>query len=351
MLEGKNKRAAIIELYLIMEEFNTHSNENKFNKDNDSYVLILGAANIDIGGTPYKPLIPGDSNPGFIKMSYGGVARNIAHNLSMLGMNVEFVTAAGDDPLGLEMLKRCEMAGMDTSLSIVVPGGSSSVYLFINDENGEMELALSHVDIVKNITPEYIDSIKDIINSSQVVAADCNLSHNSLLRLKEICNSCNVPLYVDTVSVSHADKIKGNLEGIDTLKPNLLEAEFLSDMIIENENDCFEAARAIIEQGVRRVFISMGPHGMLAADKYHAVVVDRYPSTVKSTTGAGDSAMAAIVWASLNEEGDGLTAQAMAANAAASATISVDQTINPEMSAMLIRKIMKDHHIKVKTIE
>ena len=308
--------------------------------ENKKYAVVIGAANIDIGGTPYKPLIPGDSNPGVIKMSYGGVARNIAHNMTMLGIDVEFVTAVGDDTLGMEMLKRCEGTGMDTSLSVVVSGGSSSVYLFINDEKGEMDLALSHVDIVKHITPEYIESIKDVINSSAVVVADCNLSQETILKLKEICE---VPLYMDTVSVSHADKIKGHLDGIDTLKPNLLEAEFLTDMIIESEYDCLEAARALINQGVRRVFISMGPDGMIAADKYHAIMVDRYPANVKSTTGAGDSAMAAIVWSSLNEEGDGLTEPAMAANAAASATISVDSTIHPEMSSKLVKKIIKQN--------
>ena len=316
--------------------------------DNNKYVVVIGAANTDIGGTPYKPLIPEDSNPGVIKMSYGGVARNIAHNLTMLGTDVEFVTATGNDTLGMEMLKRCEGTGMDTSLSVVVPGASSSVYLFINDENGDMELALSHVDIVKNITPEYLESISDVINSAAVAVADCNLSQEALLKLKEICE---VPLYVDTVSVSHADKIKGHLDGIDTLKPNLLEAEFLSDMIIENEYDCLEAARSLIDQGVRRVFISMGSRGMIAADKERAILADRYPAHVRNTTGAGDSAMAAIVWSSMNEEGDGLIAPAKAANAAASATISVDSTIHPEMSVDLIKKIMKEKNVSIREIE
>ncbi|MBR0468553.1 MAG: carbohydrate kinase family protein [Mogibacterium sp.] len=315
--------------------------------ENSKYAVVIGAANIDIGGTPFKPLIPGDSNPGVIKMSYGGVARNIAHNLAALGVKVRFVTAAGDDTLGKEMMKKCENIGMDTSLSVVVPDASSSVYLFINDEKGEMDLALSHVDIVKNITPEYITSISDVINSSEVVIADCNLSQETLIKLKEICK---VPLYMDTVSVSHADKIKGHLEGIDTLKPNLLEAEFLSDMKIENTFDCLEAARALIDQGVRRIFISMGPYGMIAADKDHAIIADRYPVTVKCTTGAGDSAMAAIVWSTLNEEGDGLTAPAMAANAAAAATISVDPTIHPEMSSDLIKNKIKEHNVTIREI-
>ena len=316
--------------------------------ENKGYVVVIGAANTDIGGTPYKPLIPEDSNPGVIKMSFGGVARNIAHNLTLFGENVELVTATGDDTLGMNMLRSCESIGVDTSLSVVVPGGSSSVYLFINNEDGEMELALSHVDIVKKITPEYLESISDVINSAEVAVADCNLTQEALLKLKEICE---VPLYIDPVSVSHADKIKGHLEGIDTLKPNRLEAEYLSDMIIESEYDCFEAARSLINQGVRRVFISMGPEGMVAADKDHVIMADRYSAHVKCTTGAGDSAMAAIVWSSLNEEGDGLAVPAMAANAAAAATISVDPTIHPGMSSELIKSIIKEQNISVREIQ
>ena len=316
--------------------------------EDKKYVVVIGAANIDIGGTPYKPLIPGDSNPGVIKMSYGGVGRNIAHNLALLGVDVELVTAAGDDTLGREMLKRCESIGMDTSLSVIVPDSSSSVYLFINNEEGEMDLALSHVNIMKNITPEYIESIADVINSAAIVIADCNMTQETFLKLKEICN---VPLYVDTVSVSQADKIKGHLDGIDTLKPNLLEAEFLTDMIIDSEYDCLEAARALIDQGVRRVFISLGPNGMIAADKDHALMADRYPAEVRCTTGAGDSAMAAIIWSSLKDDGESIEAPVRAANAAASATISVDPTIHPGMSSELIETMIKDQDVKIREIE
>ena len=312
------------------------------------YVVVIGAANIDIGGTPYKPLIPGDSNPGVIKMSYGGVGRNIAHNLALLGVKVELITAIGDDTLGKEMLERCESIGMDTSLSLIIPDASSSTYLFINDDDGEMSLALSHVDIVKHITPEYIESLSDVINSAAIVIADCNLTQETLLKIK---NVCKVPLYIDTVSVSHADKIKGHLDGIDTLKPNLLEAEFLTDMIIENEYDCLEAAHALIEQGVRRVFISLGPNGMIAADKDHTLKADRYPAEVKCTTGAGDSAMAAIIWSSMNDGKDELEFPVKAANAAASATISVDPTIHPAMSSDMIIRMLDEHSVNIKEVK
>ncbi|MCQ2567490.1 MAG: carbohydrate kinase family protein [Mogibacterium sp.] len=316
--------------------------------DHKDYILVIGAANIDIGGTPYKPLISGDSNPGIIKMSFGGVGRNIAHNLALLGADVKLVTAVGDDILGTEMMESCRSLGIDTDLSITVPGALSSMYIFINDDGGEMDLALSHVEIVEYITPKYIESIKDQINEALAVVTDCNISQDSLYKIMEICE---VPLYVDTVSVSHADKIKGHLNGIDTIKPNLIEAEFLTDTRIENEYSCLKAARILIEQGIKRVFISLGPQGILAADKNRAIIVGRYPAEIKSTTGAGDSAMASIIYYSMNGVSDPLTDPAKAANAAAAATISIDTTIHPEMSISLIEKIMRENDVNIKDLK
>ena len=43
------------------------------------------------------PLVPHDSNPGQVRMSLGGVGRNIAHNLCLLGTEVKLLTAFGDD--------------------------------------------------------------------------------------------------------------------------------------------------------------------------------------------------------------------------------------------------------------
>ena len=89
--------------------------------DKDKYVVVIGAANIDIGGTPTNPLIPADSNPGRISINYGGVARNIAHNLCLLGVNVKFITAIGGDVLGADLIKHCEDVGMDTSFVLKIP--------------------------------------------------------------------------------------------------------------------------------------------------------------------------------------------------------------------------------------
>ena len=57
-----------------------------------AYVAVVGAVNVDIGGTPDSALVPADSNPGRVTVTLGGVGRNIAENLCRLGKRVLMVT-------------------------------------------------------------------------------------------------------------------------------------------------------------------------------------------------------------------------------------------------------------------
>ena len=52
------------------------------------YVTVVGGVNMDIGGWPGEVPVMQDSNPGVVRMSLGGVGRNIAHNMALLGMDV-----------------------------------------------------------------------------------------------------------------------------------------------------------------------------------------------------------------------------------------------------------------------
>lgn len=312
---------------------------------NDSdYVVVIGAANIDIGGSPYHKLIRADSNPGRINISYGGVGRNIAENLSKLGVNVKLVAAVGNDTLGKDLIHYCNHCGIDTNY-IIKDNSNSSIYLFINNTEGDMALALSDVNIAEKLTPSYIDSISDVINHAKVVVMDCNVTQDTFLHLKEICK---VPIFIDPVSQTHASKIKNHLKNIDTLKPNRLEAEFLTDTLINNIEDYKKAAQILMDKGVNKVFISMGSEGMFAAYHNEFYIIDRYPVDVVSTTGAGDSAAAAMIWSLTDpDHKNDIVRAAKAANAAASMTVESDKTINPDLCAELINERLNNNKMKI----
>ena len=63
-------------------------------------IIVIGATNTDISGKCLYPLVMEDSNLGKVSISLGGVAHNIALNLSLLGKNVTFITSLGSDVFG-----------------------------------------------------------------------------------------------------------------------------------------------------------------------------------------------------------------------------------------------------------
>ena len=65
----------------------------------DPYVAVVGGVNMDIGAVSAGALGPG-LNPGHVTTSLGGVGRNIAHNLCLLGQQTAMVTVMGDDDFG-----------------------------------------------------------------------------------------------------------------------------------------------------------------------------------------------------------------------------------------------------------
>ncbi len=300
-----------------------------------SYAVVVGGVNVDIGGHAFAPLVAADSNPGRVRLSLGGVGRNIAHNLSLLGTDVRLLTAYGDDSHGQRVAASCSELGIDLSHALCVSGEATSTYLYLTDEQGEMALAVSDMEICKRITPAYLASQLGLLKNAQVVVADANIPEEALLWLAE---NCTAPLFLDPVSTTKAEKLRPILHKIHTLKPNRLEAELLSGVPIHSREDVARAADVLLEKGVHRVFISLGGDGVLAAMGEQKLYLPTVPGCMVSTTGCGDAFMAALVWAHLN--GADLKNTALAGLAAGSIAMEATETINPSMSAAQLKNRM-----------
>ena len=291
------------------------------------YVTVVGGVNVDIGGRPEAALVARDSNPGAVHSSLGGVGRNIAHNMALLGLDTRLLTAFGDDLNAQKLAASCGELGIDISQSPVIPGGRTSTYLFINDERGDMALAVSDMEIYQHLTPQALAQRHKLLDASQVVVLDTNIPEESIAWLAE---NCAAPLFADPVSTAKAVKLKPVLGKLHTLKPNRLEAELLSGVPITGEASLNKAADALLETGLRRVFISLGADGVFAADHSGRVQLPCLPAELVNATGCGDAFMAAIAWAYLR--GTDLADTARAGLASSSIAMESKETINPAMS-------------------
>lgn len=284
-------------------------------------ITVIGGANTDIGGGPAAALRLHDSNPGRIELRPGGVGRNIAHNLRLLGLDVRLIAAVGDDLFGTGLIAGCAKLGIDVSRMLTVPGARSSTYLYVTDGEGDMHVGIADMDVVRSITPDYLQPLMAEINASDAVVAEANLSTETL---NYLASACTAPLYADPVSTAKAPRLKKLLPRLAAFKPNRLEAALLT-----GEEDPERAARALLAQGVGRVFLSLGSEGLLAADGRETIRLPRSFGRVVNTTGAGDAAVAAIVWAGVN--GLDLRRTAEAALSAGAQTCAVAETNNPEL--------------------
>lgn len=277
---------------------------------------------MDICGSPAGKLILRDSNPGLVSLRPGGVGRNIAHNLCLMGLDVSLIAALGGDVYAAAILESCAALNMDMSMARILPDYRSSTYLYVTDESGDMEVGISDMEIVRNISPAYLEPLMDRINRASAVVIDANLSPETVAFIAE---SCTVPIYADPVSTVKAERLRPVLSRLFAIKPNRMEAEQLTG---EKEADL--AAKALLKAGVKRVFISLGAEGILAGEGNKLLRLPNVQAQVINTTGAGDAAAAALVWAGVN--GLDLHASVMAALRAGALTTECMEANNPKLT-------------------
>ena len=308
------------------------------NEKNLPYAVVCGGVNIDIGAHSFAPLRAKDSNPGKVELSLGGVGRNIAHNMRLLGVPTYLLTAVGGDSRASQVEESCKELGIDLSHALRVPDGRTSTYVFVGDSDGDMAVAVADMEICEKLTPDYFASQKELLDGAAAVVVDANLPRESIAHLVE---HCAAPLFVDPVSTVKAEKLQGLLSHVHTLKPNRIEAELLSGVKISDDATLHQAAQALLDQGVQRVFLSLGGDGVFAAQQGETHLEPICKAEMRNATGAGDAFTAAMIYATLEDMPiESVMDYAMAAGIAA---IGHERTINPQMSISLLESILKEY--------
>jgi pseudouridine kinase len=255
--------------------------------------------------------------------------------MALLGLDTRLVTALGEDAHAAEIERSCAELGISLKGSVTVPGGATSTYLFIVDRSGEMALAVSDMEICRHLTAEKLEPLLPELNRAKLLVLDANLPKKTVAWL---CENITVPIFADPVSTVKADKLQPVLGRIHTLKPNRLEAELLSGGRITDEASLYRAADRLLAAGVKRVYISLGADGVLAAEGDQRVRLESRRSRTVNTTGCGDAFMAGLAWAWCR--GMDLAGSARAGMAAASLAMESEETINPALNEdALVRRM------------
>lgn len=251
---------------------------------NSEQVVVIGGSNVDIAGRA-AALKTSDSAQGTIRISAGGVGRNIAEGCSRLGAQVTLLSAVGSDAHGELILKACRQAAVDVSLVHVDHTLPTSAYMALLDNSGDMLYAINDMAAIDAISPNYIKANAGQIKHARVVVVDANLSE---LSLETISLMAHPRLIADPVSTVKAIKLFPILKGLYGIKPNRYEAEILSGIAITDTESALNALKWFHEQGVQHVVLSLGHEGLIASDGKTAIHMAQPTIAMVNATGAGD---------------------------------------------------------------
>lgn len=297
----------------------------------DRPVVVVGAANMDVVGLASTARVPGDSTPGRLVLSAGGVARNVAHVLAQLGTAVDLVSVVGDDEFGDQVIRTTAGTGVNTQAVQVLKGSRTASYLALLEPDGSLVWAVNDMQILESLTPEHLAQEQQRLQNAAGWVLDCNLPASALAWLFGQAGSC--PVAVDGVSAAKVCRVAPWLGQIGLLKLNRLEAAALTGLALGSVGQALLAAQALRVRGVAQVLITLGAWGACWCDAqgrtgYLPAAAPPLSSQASANNnGAGDALFAGLL-AALGLEKNFETAMACAMVCAAHrrAGLTIDST-------------------------
>jgi pseudouridine kinase len=292
---------------------------------------------VDIAGRAALAARPGDSTPGSVRQSPGGVARNIAENLARLGHPVRLVSALGRDAAGRWLRTQTAAAGVDVRGCIGVAGAATAHYLSLHAPDGTLLQAVNDMAVLDALSPERLAREHRHLRAARAIVVDANLRPDTLAWL--FSQEFEAPVFADAVSAAKAPRLQPWLRRLHTLKLNRAEAQALGAPTLNTAAARRRFTAALRHAGPPRIALSLGAGGLLLADADVQMERPAWPVPACNATGAGDALMAGLVHAALR----GWPAERAAdfALGCAALTLACPETNHPRFSERAVRALQR----------
>jgi pseudouridine kinase len=295
-------------------------------------IVVLGSSVMDVIGRPLTALHPRSSAPGVVRLSPGGVARNVAENLARLGVDVALITAVGDDPPGRQLLEQAEAAGVDVRHALSVSGERTGMYLGVLDPQGGLHVALDDMGVVRRLSPDFLRTKTTVLEQARAIFFDANLAPDSLELVIAIGRRAGIPIAADPTSASLAANLRPHLKDLWLITPNAAEAEILCPHAVPHadRDSALDAARHLVSEGVEIALVTMAEFGVGYASAETSGHVPAVKTVIIDPTGAGDAQTAAVLFGLLN--GIPLDESVRLGASAAALTLRTHGSVVPDLS-------------------
>uniref|UniRef100_A0AAV2L1W4 SEFIR domain-containing protein n=1 Tax=Knipowitschia caucasica TaxID=637954 RepID=A0AAV2L1W4_KNICA len=242
-------------------------------KKND--IVVIGGINVDfIAKGKTDTLLFGQTNPGSVCQSFGGVGRNIADSLSRLGHNPLFISATGTDTHSEAVFNHCKH--MNTSGVVKLHDKSTATYCAVITASGELSLGLGDMDIHQQITEQYVAQFENTLASSTLVCLDGNLPVTTINYVCSLAKKHSMNVWYEPTDSDKASKpfLSEAWKSLSYTSPNLSELCTMNktlglevpQALPESLDEVLELAmtlsRPLLEH-LHCLIVTLGPYGVL----------------------------------------------------------------------------------------
>src|SRR5258705_2339786 len=138
-------------------------------------VICIGAAFVDELFHMKEEMIVATTVEASVSKTAGGVSRNIAHQLALLGVDVQLISVFGNDSDGDWLKQTCINAAVKIGASITKDGLSGKYTAMLNVDGSLFSWFLTNAD-THLITPEHLEKRKDLLKTASFLLADANIT-------------------------------------------------------------------------------------------------------------------------------------------------------------------------------
>lgn len=255
-------------------------------------VICIGAAFVDELFHAKEELLLATTSDASVTKTAGGVSRNIAHQLALLGVPVQLISVFGNDSDGDWLKHTCKHSGVKLDAAITIEGLSGK-YTGILSPDGSLFTAFITNAANHLITPQHLEKHKELLLTASFLLADANINTETGEWLLNFSNKTGIPFILEPVSVPPARKFKDvNLKGLHLVTPNEDELPVLC-----SEKSFFtqQQVEELLNKGVQNIWLHNGKHGSALYNKEKTITLHAPEIEVMDCTGAGDGSLSGFI--------------------------------------------------------
>ena len=258
-------------------------------------LVVLGSINADHILNLESFPTPGETVTGNqYQVAFGGKGANQAVAAGRSGAKIAFIACTGDDDTGERVRKQLASDNIDIAPVSVVEGESTGV-IFVNAE-GENVIGI-HAGANAALTTERVNAQREIIANAEALLMQLESPVESVLAAAEIAHQNHTTVVLNPAPARVlSDEL---LALVDIITPNETEAEKLTGVRVENDDDAARAAKVLHDKGIGTVIITLGSRGVWASVNGEGRRVPGFKVKAIDTIAAGDTFNGALVTALL----------------------------------------------------